>query len=233
MKKFLMVGLVLILTLGLCAGALASDDDDHKITVMGNATIKVKPDVAYVTLGVQTEAKDAKTAQSDNTNTMNDVIEAIKGVGIADKDIKTDGFYINPNYNYETQQTTGYSASNSVTVTLRDIGQLSTVIDAAIDAGANNANSVSFNVSEPSPHYAQALKDAVADAKTRGEAIAEALGVKLSLPLEVAEQNNDEWYGSAMGNYNSVGAGDAGGESTPIQSGEIEITARVQVTYGY
>lgn len=81
------------------ATAARADDNAgsvRKITVSGQGTVKVKPDVAYVTLGVQTDSKDAKEAQAQNTKLMNDVIEAVKALGIAEKDIQTSGYYMYP-----------------------------------------------------------------------------------------------------------------------------------------
>lgn len=211
----------------------AAQQAQRKIIVNGQGTVKVKPDVAYVTLGVQTDSKDAKDAQAQNTKLMNSVIDSVKALNIAEKDIKTSGYYMYPQYNYDNkeQKITGYTVTNSVTVTVRNIDTVGDVIDKSLDAGANMVNSIQFNVSDPTQYYQQAIKAAMENAKIKGSTIAESLGVKIDLPLEVVEQSN--YYSPTVyGNMNTQASYDSGGGTT-IQSGELEISATVQIIYGY
>ncbi|MDR2899110.1 MAG: SIMPL domain-containing protein [Clostridiales bacterium] len=206
----------------------------RKITVSGQGTVKVKPDVAYITLGVQTDAKVANDAQKKNTEIMNNVIAAVKAMNIAEKDIMTSGYSIYPQYDYtsNTPVITGHSVMNNITVTVRNIDTVGDVIDKAIEAGANTTNSIQFNVSDPSPYYAQALKTALADAKAKGLTIAESLGVKIGQPIEVIEQSN-AYSSPVYGNINAKAMAADTAAGTPIQSGELEISAILQVVYSY
>lgn len=237
MKKYVMMGLLsIVLMLAMCAGAAFAEPvqpsaAQRKITVEGSASVKVKPDVAYVNLGVQTEGKEAKKAQSENAEVMNDILAAITELNIADENIQTSGFNVNPKYNYDTQKTTGYIVTNNVVVTLRDVNQVSSVIDAAVEAGANQT-SISFAVADPAPHYRQALQNALRDAESKAKALAEVYQVGIDMPIEIIEQTGYQPYGYTMqlaeAAYDSYAR-----SSTPIQSGDLEISAKVQVVYGY
>lgn len=236
MKKILLFGLVLVLILTASAAFAEPEvlSAQGKITVQGRASIKVKPDVAYVSVGVRVDATDAKGAQAQNKELMNGIIDAIKALGIAEKDIKTSDFYMYPQYDYSAgEKVVGYMVSNNVTVTVRDIELASAVIDASVEAGANSASSIEFNVSNPTTYYQQALASAIRDAESKGRAIADALGVVIGLPSEVTEQTDEYYSPRGYGNADSAGMEMSMDSSTPIQSGELEISARLQVTYEY
>jgi len=210
------------------------------ITVTGQGSVKVKPDIAYVSVGVTTSNEDVKTAQSDNANTITAVIDALKNMGIAEADISTSGYSVYPNYSYDSNKGTsaisGYQVNNYVNVTVRNIDSVGAVIDAAAGSGANNINSIQFSISDSTNYYAQALALAVKNAKTKAVALASAINVKLSAaPVSITEN-----YGNNMpttyydaGTANIMAASAESAAPTPISAGQLEITANISVVYNY
>lgn len=214
----------------------AADNPVEKKTmsVSGQAKVSASPDIAYITLGVITEDKDAKTAQKANATAMDKVIAAIKGSGVKNEDIKTINYTIYPKYDYN-QKTgvsaiVGYSVNNSVNVTVRDLAKTGNIIDAAADSGVNVSSSISFDLSNYEKYYNNALKNAVLAAKQKAGTMAEALGVTLKTPISISEGGG---Y-SPLRNYATYGMKDeSAGVATPVQAGSLEITANVSVIYEY
>lgn len=214
----------------------AADNPVEKKTmsVSGQAKVSASPDIAYITLGVITEDKDAKTAQKANATAMDKVIAAIKGSGVKNEDIKTVNYTIYPKYDYN-QKTgasviVGYSVNNSVNVTVRDLAKTGNIIDAAADSGVNVSSSISFDLSNYEKYYNNALKNAVLAAKQKAGTMAEALGVTLKTPISISEGGG---Y-SPVRNYAAYEMKDeSAGAVTPVQAGSLEITANVSVIYEY
>ena len=219
--------------------AAVSAESKNTISVYGTGTVKVAPDIATVSIGVTTQDVSSKKAVNDNNTQMNDLMKSIKDLGIADKDITTNGFNIYPNYAYDSKtgesKVSGYQVSNTVTVKVRDLTKVSAVIDAAVAAGANVSNGVQFSVADPDKAYNDALALAVTNAKTKADVIAKALNVKISTPKAITEMSTGG--GSYYSNYNmpanAVFDERMDTSSTPISSGEIVITAQVSANYEY
>ena len=204
------------------------------IGVTGTGSVKVKPDIAYVNVGVQTENTDAKAAQADNNTKIQAVVAKMKELGIADTDIKTNGYSMYPRYDYSNPASagkiTGYTVHNSVSLTLRDINKVGETVDAAVAAGANMNNSIQFSVADTTAYYTQALTLAIANAKSKGTVIASAIGKTIGTPLSISE--NGGYYAPIAYAEAAMGMKDAGA-SMPVQTGELEITATVSVVYAY
>jgi len=206
----------------------------NKITVRGQGTIKVKPDIAYINLGVYTENKDAKIAQEENATKMNKVISALKNIGIDEKDMQTNYYYIYPIYDYQSKggnRIVGYNVTNTITVTVRDILKVGNVLDLAIKEGANVSSGIQFSIADTEKYYNEALKQAVKNAKGKAEAIGEAIGVEIKVPVSVVEIS----YGGRTVVYADIEQMSAKAESvsTPVETGEMDINATVEVTYKY
>jgi len=216
------------------AEAAEAEAEKRTINVSGQSKVTASPDFATINLGVVTEDKDAKVAQKTNAQSMEKVIKAIKALGIADSDIQTSNYSIYPVYNYkqETGESviTAYRVNNSVNVTVRDLNKAGSVIDAAADSGVNISSSITFGLSNYEDYYNEALKNAVLAANRKANTIAGALGVKLKGAVTVNEGGG---Y-SPLTNYVVYSKSDeAVGASTPIQAGELEITAYVNIVYEY
>lgn len=212
------------------ASAQGDPVDVDTVSVGGTGTVKVKPDTAYLTLGVQTQDKDAKVAQTQNATAMAAVVKAITGMGIKEDAIQTVQFSMNPTYDYTDgkQVLTGYQVVNMVTVSVKDVGKAGDVLDAAFAAGANVTQSIRFGVDDTSAYYQQALEKAVADAAGKADVMAKAAGRSVQglwMLTEGATASQPYIYAEAK----MLAMADNG--STPILSGELEISASVSATY--
>ena len=149
------------------AGAQATPTvpaDATLLSVSSQAEARRAPDIATVSAGVVTQAADGNTAMRQNAEQMSRVLAAVKAAGVAAKDVQTSGINLNPQYRYEENQPpriTGYQASNTVTVKLRDVAKMGQVLDALVASGANQINGPSFGIDEPEPLYDQARADAL------------------------------------------------------------------------
>lgn len=212
------------------AAAQSAPADVDTIGVSGTGTVRVKPDTAYLTLGVQTQHKDAKTAQTQNASAMSAVVKAITDMGIKEEAIQTVQFTMNPTYDYSNNQQTltGYQVVNMVTVSLKDITKAGDVLDAAFAAGANVAQNVRFGVDDNSAYYKQALEKAVADAAGKAEVMAKAAGRIIQGLWTLTEGSaapQPYIYAEAKNLAMAAGSG------TPVLSGELEISATVSAAY--
>ena len=220
------------------AGPAAAPDSvsTGEITVNGTGYVNIVPDVAYITLGVNTQDASPKTAQTRNSQQVAAVIAAVKAMGIAEKDIKTTNFYMYPQYDYSgakgVETVVGYTVSNSVTVTVRDIDQVGALLGAAADAGANISSGVQFGLLDSSAAYHKALALAMANASAKASVIAKNLNRTVGSPSSVTESG-----GMYAPVYSSAGANlaamDAGASGVPVQAGELTVTANVQMVFEY
>ena len=201
---------------------------EPSIAVAGVGSAQAKPDIASVSLGVQTQAPVARDAQSENSKLMAQVIDAVKAMGIEDEDISTHGLSLRPRYDREGQRVDAYVATNNVSVIVRDLDQVGEVLDAGFDAGANVAGGVQFSIADPTDPRNQAMELAVADARSRADVLAKAAGVTIVGVVSVTEDS---------GGYPSPRPASVMLESaamkmaTPIEPGELTISVRVRVVY--
>jgi uncharacterized protein len=200
--------------------------ESAQITVTGEATVAVAPDMAVVSLGVTTTGKTAAEAMEANSSAMTAVMDRLRNAGVSDTDLQTATLQLNPNWNSSSsssaQSITGYTASNQVSVRLRALDTLGTVLDAAISDGANTLNGVSFDLANKRPVQDQARGAAVKDAIARATLLAEAAGVKLGKIAAITE-------GGAAAGPTPMFRMDAA--SVPVAAGELEITQSVTLTF--
>lgn len=230
MKKFNLMMLGLLLLLAAMLPASAAENNVSKLIVQGEGKLNAAPDVATVVLGVETQNASASGAAAQNAKLMNETISALIAAGIAEKDIQTSSYSLTTAPE-EEQKTAGtkpkaptFIASNLVTVKLNDTEKVGQVLDAAVSAGSNSIQSVSFDIRNPQPEKDGALTLAIEDAKRKAVVAAKAAGVKLGRVLEISEGYG---YVSAASPKNAAFSSIA----TPIQPGEMEVTASVTVTY--
>lgn len=221
MKK-LLASLLILLVAAFALPALA--EDSATITATGTATVTLAPDMATFTVGVSTQNTSVADAQSENAQTMQAVLARLKELGITDEDLQTSDYSINPQYDYssDTPVLAGYSVSNMVTITVRDLTQLSTLLDESIAAGANQTYGVTFASSHSDDAYDQALAAAAQNALRKAEVMAQSLGQETGKLLAISE-NQDSYYGLANSRLYSYDSA----SSTPIQSGTLSVTATV------
>ncbi len=206
-----------------------------EITVSASASVKLVPDKATVSFGVETQETTAEAAQQKNTEAVNRVMEVLTGRGIEEKSIRTDSYNMYPQYDWSDsgdQRIIGYVVSTSMSVQDQEIAELGKLLSACVEAGVNDIDSVRFLCSGYDEAYRQALAQAVADAKAEGEALAVAAGKKLGDPVTITEgwQDTSARYGKNV-NVPMDEADYASGSGPVFQPGETDITANVTVTY--
>ena len=212
----------------LAAPALAQLTPPAAISVIGEATVSVAPDLALIDGGVTSEAKTAREASDANNTAMGKVLLALKGAGIDEKDVQTSRLSLQPQ---SAPNRTGpsaivsYRASNRVTVRLRDVAKVASVIDTLVAAGANDIGGINFMVSQASKHLDEAREQAVADARRKAEIYARAAGVTLGAPLSITEEGGN----APPMPYRKMSAGMAA--SAPVAQGEETLSVTVNVSW--
>ncbi len=206
---------------------------DRGITAMGTGEVRVTPDIGEVQFGVVTEATTAAEARQENATRVARVISAVKALGIPDSAIRTSIFQLEPVRRFPTPNQpqigeppiVGYQVTNIVTVRTPKLDLVPRIIDAAVGAGANRVDNISFTVSNDAAPRQQALRNAVADARANAEAMASQLGVKLGRVLSVQQGGAVVPPGPVF--YSRA----AEAAPTPIFPGEVTVNATVTVTY--
>jgi uncharacterized protein YggE len=195
------------------------------VTVTGEATVAVAPDAAVIRIGVTSQDKTAREASEANAKQMTAVLAAIKDTGIADRDIQTSRLSLQPQYDANKSgnaRLTGFQASNQVTVRIRDIDKLATVLDRAIASGANEMSGIEFVISEQSKMLDQARDDAIADARRKAELYAKAAAARIGNVVSISE----EGPAPQPRPMQAMRAG-----AVPIAPGEQTLRAIVTVSY--
>jgi hypothetical protein len=201
------------------------------ISVTGNSEVILAPDIAYVSIGVHTEAKTAKDAVATNNTQTQAVIDAIKGQGVDPKDIQTTNFSV---YQQEKFAPTGESlgtyfmTDNTVYVTVRDITKIGDILDASVSAGANSIYGITFDVKDKEAAMASGRDEAMVDAQTQAEQLATAAGVTLGDVQNISYYSS---YPSPIYYDNKAMGMGGGGQSVPISPGQMTLTVSVSVTY--
>jgi len=164
--------------------------DSTLLQVSAHAEAHRVPDVAMISAGVVTQAADANAAMRANAQQMDKVMAAIRAAGIAERDIQTSGINVNPQYRYAENQPpaiTGYQASNTVELKVRDIGKLGRALDALVASGANQVNGPSFEVDQPDAAYDEARRAALEKAQARAAMYAKTLGLRVRRIVSIGE----------------------------------------------
>jgi uncharacterized protein len=204
------------------------------ITVSGVGTAYGAPDVAYIGVGADFTSENAGEAFSQASDTMNAVREALLELGIAEQDLQTTNVSIYPQDSYGPDgNITGrtYRVSNALNVTVRDITMIEQVINASIEAGANNLYNLSFGIADPGTLEQDARTQAVANAQARAEQLAGLLGVTVGAPVAISETLSDgNNYPIAVRNTASDMAFGTGG-GVPIDTGRMMVSVQVEITF--
>lgn len=204
------------------------------LTVSATAEVSIEPDRAIVRLGALAEAEEAADAQNGVNETMQRILDAMRGLGIAEAALRTEDLSLYPVYanqrpmpdrGPQEPRIVGYRASNVVSVELDELARIGEVIDAGIGAGANQLQGVSFRARNDAQARAEAMRLAVAEARIQADAIADALGVEIAGVREVVAGG----YGVRPPQPFMEMRADIA--STPVQPGTVDISASVTVTY--
>ncbi|HYE46890.1 MAG TPA: SIMPL domain-containing protein [Caulobacter sp.] len=194
--------------------------------------VRQAPDMATITLGVQTEGPTAAEAMRANAARMTQVIASLKRAGIDPRDIQTSGLQLNPQYVYQENlppRLTGYQASNQVTIVVRDLGRLGQVVDASVNSGATNVGGISFGIDNADAAQDAARLDAVKALQAKADLYAKAFGYRVARLVTFSESGG---YAPPppmpMAAYARQEMKDA---STPVEAGELRVRIDVSATF--
>ncbi len=209
-----------------------------EITIQGRGEVRASPDMATIMSGVTTQGATAREALDANTAAMSELLAALKDAGIEARDIQTSGFSVNPNYVYSDARDelgyslppriNGYQVANSVTVVVRDLADLGSILDQSVTVGANTVNGVSFSVADPSELLNEARKAAFADARAKAELYADVAGASLGSLESINETQN---YGSPQPYAMYARAEIQSSADVPVEAGELTFAITVDVAW--
>jgi uncharacterized protein YggE len=201
------------------------------VVTTGDATVKVRPDIAIITVGVTTQATTASEAQSQAADRVARILERAKQLGVASTDTKSGGYSIQPQYAYGPNQApkiTGYQAAQQVVLTYRKVDDAGRALDALVqNDGATNA-SLQFALENAKAAQADARTQAIADARAKAQAMADAAGVRLGSALSVSDQSSSPIVYDAT---RSTGGMPVPAAQTQIPVSDLDIVIRVTVQF--
>jgi uncharacterized protein YggE len=230
-RLILLAAVIAAMALGAAVGRPEAAQGDtasaKQITVQGSGTVDAVPDKVAFSFGVQTSAKTASAALSANATASQKLLAALEQAGIAKKDIRTDQVTLNQRRSEDGLTVTGYEAFSSVTATLPSLAKAGEVIDAAVNAGADSVNGPMLTLSNQKALERKALAAAVADARARAQALAEAGGVTLGAIQAMTEGGA---VPPPMPYAEKSLAADAMG-GPPIEPGTQQVYAWISVTF--
>ncbi len=206
------------------------------ISVTGQGEIMVKPDVAYIQVGLDTTGKTAKESHDANAKQFTELSKVLKDLKIAEKDIKTTRFNTYPNYEWinNKQELKGYRTEQMIQVTYRDLDKIGTVLDQLTTAGANRVQGVQFGSEKIEEYKLEALDKAMENARSKADRLVKHAGSKIKGVISISESGS---YYQPMYDYGAnIGFSMSTKEeaySTQIYSGEIKVQANVSVSYTY
>lgn len=233
MNRILTSMMAFVLALVLLMGGVAparAEDTAASLHVEGTGSVTIPADYATLTLGVTTSRTTVEEASKENADIMKKVLDALAQAGVAEKDIQTAQFQINPNIDYRygdangQQVITGYQVTNQVSVTLWDLDKAGQVLDAAVAAGVNESGSIAFRSTKEQEAADEAMKNAVAEAQRKAGLLAEAAGRTLG-SLTSIQETSDGYYPLAKEMSMDSSAG------TPIMKGGVTVSCTVSMTY--
>lgn len=247
-KSLLAIGLVLMLALvGLvgCASGSTSGGElpsglrinvgsqQEGLWVNGHGEVNAAPDIAILQLGISAQRASVAEAQAEAATSMDKVMTALRGGGVANKDIQTQYFSIQQvtRWDKDKQQeiVIGYRVSNMVMAKIREIAKTGSIIDAVAEAGGDltRIDSISFSIDDPSEYRKEARDKAMADARAKAEQLANLGGVRLGKPIYISESIFYPVYAPPV----TVAEAPAPAPVTPIRPGEMKISLDIQVVY--
>lgn len=201
------------------------------VSISATGVVEKEPDIAVMTTGVQTEARTAAQAVADNAKRMASVFEAVEAAGIVKKDMQTSNFSLQPRYDYSSRgappRVTGYTASNQISITVRDLDNLGETMDAIISAGSNTFGGLRFGLDDPSDAKDEARRAAMADARQRAELYADAAGLKVKRIVTISESGSYNPGPMPVMQARKMESA----APTPIATGEVGYSITVNVVF--
>lgn len=207
----------------------------NTVSFSGEGKVLAKPDVAVIDFSIVTEAATSKAAQDANSEKSNKITDFLKKQKIEDKDIKTTSYNIYPQYEYPryggVPRIKGYQVSQTIEVKIRNLENVSSVLDGVVTAGANQVGNLNFKIDDPEKLKAEARAKAIADAKKKADELKDQVGIKLGKIVNFSEGVSGYPVPMYETMAKGMGGGVGGGVVPSVPSGENEITVDVTITY--
>ena len=194
------------------------------VITSGDATVSKRPDIAYLSVGVQSQQPTATAAQSDLASKAAKLISRAKALGVTDKDLSTSGYSVNPNYVQPEATLNGYAASENLLIKWHNVDTVGKALDALVQQGGATQVGIAFGLADPKGAQAEARSLAIADARSRAEAMANAAGVRLGPVLLVSDLST---YDGGRDYKQLSGAALAAPSQLPVGQLDVQVTVEV------
>ncbi len=235
MKKFIISAAILLTLAALIAGCegistTSGSGTISTLAVSGMGEVRIKPDIAYVNIGVRSQSPEIMTAFTENSDSARSIIQTLIDMGIEQEDIQTRNFniYQQQDSNFNEEETTiTYVVNNTVAVTVRDLDSLGEVLSVMVSEGANTIYGITFDIEDRETAIEEARQLAIQDAKSQAEAIAEAAGLNLGEIRGISISQN----GSVVPSVAYAEEAAFGGGGVPISSGTMTIQVSANLSY--
>lgn len=230
--RIFFLGLVVLVGVACTPVPADAESQNSTLSVSGNGAAVLAPDMAILDLAVVSEAKTARAALSENSTAMTRVLDSLQTEGIAERDIQTSGFAIQPRYENRRNNSSpqpvilGYSVRNSLTVRVRDLDRVGAILDTSVSLGINQGGNIRFSNEDPAAALESARIAAVKDAEKKARTLAEAAGVPLGKMLSLSEQSH-----AAMPMPMARASMAMESFAVPVMGGENTYQVNVSVTY--
>ena len=233
MRSFIRAAVVALAALAMIAPAHADKDNPKPmIRISGSAELQVTPDIVTFQTGVVSQGKTAREALDANSTAMNNVVDGLKALGIASKDLRTSNFSIQPKYNHKKDGSApdivGFEVRNTIAIAIREIDRVGEVLDRAATLGANQFGGLQFVVEGMDAKLDSARTEAMADARRKAELYAKAAGAELGPVISISERSSGA---SPRPNGAVVGMMSMRSAPPPIESGEATLSVSVNVVW--
>jgi uncharacterized protein len=233
------ISLVTIFALAACstpvgapAAATTPKEMSGTLTAQGIGKVILTPDVAYISIGVESRSDQVAVALSLNNNQAASIAGVLQGMGVEERDIQTSAFSVYPMQEYNPMgEMTGtvYVVSNTVNITVRNLNSMGELLDAVVQAGANNIHSIQFDVENKDLAVKEARRLAITEARQTAQELAEAAGVELgdlvNMNVYTAGSPIPVYEGKI---YSGVGTG---GSDVPVAAGQMILMVNADMTY--
>lgn len=238
-KTLLNWALVALVSVGVIFGivlinkTLATATTTNTVSFSGRGTVVARPDVALVNVTILTEAATSKAAQDDNSVRSQQVVDYLEGQGIEEKDIKTSGYNISPQYTYPRggePEVTGYQVRQSIDVKIRDLDAVGDILSGVVSAGANTVGGVNLTIDDPEALQEEARAKAIADAKEKAKTLERQLGISLGRIINFSEGGGGSVFTARALSVEEDAVG-FGGAAPSIPVGENEVVSNVTLTW--
>jgi uncharacterized protein YggE len=232
--SFLRPFLALLALLALAASGSAQERPPVRtISIIGTGEVKAKPDIGIVTVGVIKRADTAAAALRQNNDAMTEIIALLQQAGVDAKDIQTTNFSVNPAYHYDNNnqqppRIIGYDVSNQVTIIVRKLDAMGTILDSAVGKGSNQIHGIAFSIDDPRPLEDEARRRALVDAQRKARLYAEGAGVTLGPIMSIFENPPSPPIPLAVKSQRMEAAVDS---AVPVAQGEQVVTVQVSMTW--